>query len=129
MKAGTITILVAGLFVFFMFASCGASSVADKYVGYLDNVLSILGDKKIEPAKKGTEIMAFAEKNKAEIEKTLAALKALSAKDSEGIVDKIRTETNNVLDTVQSLAQTNPEIGSDENLLKSLQFFKVVGEQ
>ncbi len=119
-----IVFIIIGLFAI----SCSGNQAAEKYIRYLDKAADILGDQKIEPSKKGAEILAFAERNKAEIEKTIADLRAMTPKQAEGIVDKVRTKNNKVLESIQSLSNASPEIAEDQNLYKALVLLKVIGD-
>jgi hypothetical protein len=110
-----------------LICSCSSSGASDRYVHYLDRVLSILNDATIEVPKKGPAILAFVEKNKAEIETTIAALRGLSAKETEGVADKVRTKVSTVIDSIRSISKTSPEIGEDRSLVSALRALKVIG--
>jgi hypothetical protein len=127
MKTTIALTILSGLLALAL-SACGADPAGDHYVRYLDKVLVILENQKIEASKKGAEILAFAEKNKADIEKTLAVLKSLSPKQAEGVVGKVRDKTTSVMDAIQSLANTSPEIAEDQSLYKALVLLKVIGK-
>ncbi len=107
---------------------CASETASDKYVEFLETVVSILENDKIDTDKKGADIRDFVVKNKAEIEKTVAELAAMTPKDTEPIVPKVRNGVNRVLETIQALAQNNPEVAEDATLIDALRTLKVIGE-
>jgi hypothetical protein len=115
--------------IFLILVSCASSAESDKYVGYLDSVIAIMENPKIEAREKGTGIIDFAEKNKTDIARTLAILKGMSPKDTELVVDKVRTKLNEVVEEFQALLQASPKLAEDEKLLEALKALKVIPEE
>jgi hypothetical protein len=116
------------LIFFFIINGCTSNTAADKYAGYLNHVISILENSKIGASIKGTEIDNFIQKNKSEIEKVLADLKAMSPKETEHVVDKVQTKVDAVLERIDLAAKDTPQLAEDVNLIEALKTLKVIGE-
>ncbi len=116
MLAGVIVVVMTG---------CKTDTPLDRYIAYLDRVISILENSKIGASNKGKEIIAYIDNNKADVEKVLKDLRKMSPKETEVIANKMRNKVDELLFRIDAAAKDSPRLAEDRELKEALKALKI----